>query len=81
MKKGKDAILNENPDMIKITEKINSNWDESSNKNLPLKALFSGIISLNTVDPDNPYIWEIPIRITAELVALKIKYLKDISNE
>ena len=81
MKKGKEAILNENPDMIKITEKINSNWDESSNKNLPLKALFSGIISLNTVDPDNPYIWEIPIRITAELVALKIKYLKDISNE
>ena len=81
MKKGKDAILNENPDMIKITEKINSNCDESSNKNLPFKALFNGIISLNIVDPDNPYNWEIPIKITAELVALKIKYLKDISNE
>ena len=81
MKKGKEAILNENPDMIKITEKINSNWDESSNKNLPFKALFKGIISLNIVDPDSPYNWEIPIKITAELVALKIKYLKDISDE
>ena len=81
MKKGKEAILNENTEIIKMTEKINSNWDESSNKNLPLRELPKGIISLNNVDPDNPYNWEIPIRIIAELVALRIKYLKDISNE
>ena len=81
MKKGKEAILNENPDIMRITEKINNSWDESSNKNLPLRALFNGIISLNNVDPDSPYNWEIPIRIIAELVALKIKYLKDISRE
>ena len=81
MKKGKEAILNENPDIMRITEKINNSWDESSNKNLPLRALSKGIISLNNVEPDSPYNWEIPIRITAELVALKIKYLKDISRE
>ena len=81
MKKGKEAILNENPDMMSKTEKINNNWDESSNKNLPLSASFNGIISLKIVDPESPYNWEIPIIITAELVALKIKYLKDISNE
>ena len=81
MKNGKEAILNENPEIIKITEKINSNWEESSNKNLPLRELPKGIISLNNVDPDNPYNWEIPIRIIAELVALRIKYLKDISKE
>ena len=55
VKKGKEAILNENPDIIRITEKINNNCDESSNKNLPLRALFKGIISLNNVDPDSPY--------------------------
>ena len=44
MKNGKEAILNENPEIIKITEKINSNWEESSNKNLPLRELLKGII-------------------------------------
>ena len=75
------GTLNENPDIIKISENIISNCVESSKINFPPKASFSGIMSLKNVEPDNPYSWDIPINIIAELVALRIKYLNEISNE
>ena len=67
--------------MININENMINNWLESSKIKFPPKASFNGIIPLNNVEPDKPYNCDIPINITAELVALKTRYLNEISRE
>ena len=54
VKNGNEAILNEKPEIISISEKIINNWVESSKTNLPPSASFNGIMPLKNVEPDNP---------------------------